>query len=128
MDKKILKIESNLEMLCPIKYFLEVAGGKWKSSIICILSDGKYHRNAEIKRRLNGITNAMLTQCLRQLKNDDIIERVQYNEIPPRVEYRLTKKGNEIIPILESMAVWGFENLSGDTGKRVYCRTCRSIV
>lgn len=112
------------ELLCPIKSFMDVAGGKWKASILCILSDNKPHRYGRIKKKLGTITNAMLAQSLQQLEDDGLIERIQYNEIPPRVEYSLNEKGESIIPVLVDMARWSNENMMQE-GRKFGCKECR---
>lgn len=114
------------ELLCPMKYFLEVAGGKWKTSIICILSTGEPHRYSRIRRKLGNITNTMLAKSLQELEDEDIVERIQYNEIPPRVEYLLTDKGKTIVPILLKMAEWSSRSMA-DKGNTTLCKKCRSI-
>lgn len=115
------------ELLCPIKYFMDLVGGKWKVSILCVLSDGKPHRYGNIRKRLGNVTNTMLAKSLQELEFKGIINRVQYNEIPPRVEYSLTDKGDSLIPIVVDMAKWTVENNSSD-GVKVQCKTCREIV
>lgn len=112
-------------LLCPIKYFMDVAGGKWKASILCILSDKEPHRYGRIKKKLGTITNAMLAQSLQQLEDDGLIDRIQYNEIPPRVEYSLNERGESIIPVLINMARWSNENLM-NKGKKSSCSECAS--
>lgn len=119
------------ELLCPVKNFMSVAGGKWKVSILCILADNEHHRYGNIKRRLINITNAMLSQSLQQLEVDGLVSRIQYNEIPPRVEYILTEKGKSIIPVIVSMAKWSVENSvpsqNCQTEKKIFCSDCKQI-
>lgn len=112
------------ELLCPIKYCMDIAGGKWKSSILCILADEKPHRNSNIKRKLGNITNTMLTQSLQQLEDAGMITRTQYNEVPPRVEYSLTEDGKSIIPLLVQMGKWGSIQMEKHSEKRSYCKNC----
>lgn len=114
------------ELLCPIKYFLEVAGGKWKTSILCILATGELHRYSRIRRKLGNITNTMLAKSLQELEDEDIVERIQYNEIPPRVEYLLTDKGKTIVPILLKMAEWSSRSMV-DKSNASFCKKCQSI-
>ncbi|WP_314048725.1 helix-turn-helix domain-containing protein [Peptostreptococcus stomatis] len=114
------------ELLCPMKYFLEVAGGKWKTSIICILATGEPHRYSRIRRKLGNITNTMLAKSLQELEDEDIVERIQYNEIPPRVEYLLTDKGKTIVPILLKMAEWSAKTMA-DKGNATFCKKCQSM-
>lgn len=73
--------------LCPLRYMTKILGGKWKMSIICILSNLDAIRYSAIKRKLKDITDIMLAQSLRELSNEGLVNRIQYNEIPPRVEY-----------------------------------------
>jgi DNA-binding HxlR family transcriptional regulator len=64
-------------------------------------------RYNELKRNIEGITNMVLTQSLKELESDGIVNRKQYMEIPPRVEYSLTDSGKELIPALKALANWG---------------------
>lgn len=114
------------ELLCPIKYFFDVAGGKWKTSILCILASGEAHRYSRIRRKLGTITNTMLAQSLQQLEEEGMIDRNQYNEIPPRVEYGLTEKGKTIIPVLLNMADWSSKSMA-EKGNATFCKKCQPI-
>lgn len=113
------------DLLCPVRYFMDVAGGKWKISILCILSDGAPYRYSYIKKRLGDVTNTMLSKSLQELEKDGILSRKQYPEIPPRVEYRLTEKGLSLIPMIVSMGKWGVERC-GEEKEKIYCKTCKS--
>ncbi|MCA5964670.1 helix-turn-helix transcriptional regulator [Blautia sp. RD014234] len=93
--------------VCPLKYALNMVGGKWKLPIICILAREESVRYNSLKRKLVGITNMMLSQSLKELEENGIVHREQYNEIPPRVEYSLTKEGRSILEPLESLSKWG---------------------
>lgn len=92
--------------LCPIKFAVNIIGGKWKMYIIWILEKRGTLRYNELKRQIVGITDMMLTQCLKQLESDEIVERIQYNEIPPRVEYCLTQEGKSLFLALFEIANW----------------------
>ncbi|WP_348982075.1 winged helix-turn-helix transcriptional regulator [Paenibacillus sp. SZ31] len=59
-----------------------------------------------------GITGTMLTNCLKDLIHSGIVHREQYNEVPPRVEYSLTESGKELVPLIESMVMWGQKNMT----------------
>jgi DNA-binding HxlR family transcriptional regulator len=97
---------------CPLAAALEIVGGKWKIPIICALySDGATRFN-ELRHKMRGISNTMLASSLKELETDGILVRTQYNEMPLRVEYRLTEKGASIIPILTQLGAWG-NSLSG---------------
>ena len=115
------------ELLCPIRYTLDIVGGKWKLPILCMLASGTPTRYSSIKRKLDGITNMMLAQSLKELGASGIVHREQYNAVPPRVEYTLTKKGKSIVPILFQLAEWGSEHMQTDTACGVNCDKCQSI-
>lgn len=68
----------------------------------------------------------MLSQSLKELESYGMLRRIQYNEVPPRVEYELSDKGKSLIPILEDMAEWGAASLN-ETKQRVNCTSCRKI-
>lgn len=108
--------------ICPLRYITDILGGKWKMPIICILADQKPKRYSTIKRRLRDITNMMLAHSLRELEADGMVTRVQYNEIPPRVEYSLTERGVSAVPVLTAAAEWAVHEL----GDRARCEECRS--
>ncbi len=89
-----------------IKTTLDVMGGKWKPLILYLLQE-KTLRFSEVQKQIDGITQKMLTQQLRELESDKIITRKIYPEVPPKVEYSITKHGKTLIPILISMESWG---------------------
>ena len=62
-----------------------------------------------IKKAIEGITNTMLTNSLRELEADGLVSRIQFNEIPPHVEYSLTEKGTALLPIFCEMTMWGLQ-------------------
>lgn len=113
-------------LLCPIRYALDVVGGKWKLPIICMLAGEQPVRYSSIKRKLSSITNMMLAQSLKELEAAGLVHRKQYNEVPPRVEYTLTPKGKSIIPPLTNLAEWGIDNMSQDKSGSAFCNTCQS--
>lgn len=98
------KLESDIR--CPLEYGLEVFGGKWKSRIICVLANKQPLRYSEIRKALHNITDTVLASTLKELIANDIIHRESYNEIPPRVEYTLTEKGQSVVPILQHICRW----------------------
>lgn len=104
---------------CPVTATLDVIGGKWKPIILWLLK-GQTRRFSELKRNLPGITQKMLTQQLRELEADGIIHREIYPQVPPKVEYSLTSKGETLTPVLDQMAAWGrlhVEELRAAQGK-----------
>lgn len=92
---------------CPLTYALNLIGGKWRLPIIWALSQNPNVRYNELKRSIDGITNMMLTQSLKELEAYGIVGREQFMEIPPRVEYSLTENGEALIPALKALASWG---------------------
>ena len=91
---------------CPVEATLELIGGKWKGIVLYYLLDGKL-RFSELKRQIGCVTQRMLTKQLRELEADGLVNRIVYAEVPPRVEYELTKEGNSLKPILTSLRKWG---------------------
>ena len=91
---------------CPLGKGLAVIGGKWKLRIICTLYMDGTQRYNDLVRKTKGITNAMLSASLKDLEADGIINRNQYSEIPPRVEYSLTERGRELWPIIHRFMHW----------------------
>ena len=89
-----------------IEATLEVIGGKWKTVILCHLMRGK-KRTSELKRLMPEITQKMLTQQLRELESDGVINRIVYNQVPPKVEYELSEYGSSLESILNSLCTWG---------------------
>ncbi|MFD2446919.1 winged helix-turn-helix transcriptional regulator [Bacillus sp. CGMCC 1.16607] len=90
---------------------LEVIGGKWKCVILCHLTHGKKRTN-ELKRLMPDITQKMLTQQLRELEEDGVINRIVYNQIPPKVEYELSEYGWSLQGILDSLCAWGEKHIT----------------
>lgn len=96
---------------CPVTYALKLIGGKWQIPILWVLSQNGTMRYNELKRKIPSITNMMLTQSLKDLEANGLIKRVQYMEIPPRVEYSLTDAGKKLMPALAELARWGTEQM-----------------
>lgn len=96
---------------CPIIYAMELIGSKWKMPILWNLTqeDGLHYN--ELKRRIHGITNTMLTKCLRELEAEELIQRVSYGTVPPSVSYHLTSLGKKLIPSLDGLYAWGEEHM-----------------
>lgn len=90
-----------------IIYTLSVVGGKWKWLILAILFENGVQRYGQIKKSAPSITHKMLSQQLKELESEQLVYRNEYHQIPPKVEYSLTEKGQTLIPILQLMAEWG---------------------
>ena len=93
--------------LCRVDDALGIIVGKWKPLILLILLQEGTHRYSELKRRVPGITQKMLTKQLRELEAEDIISRKVYPQVPPKVEYAITEYGKSLEPILTAMHEWG---------------------
>ena len=98
------KIEELLD--CPLQAAINVIGGKWKTIILFTLADQTL-RFGELKKSIPKVTQKMLTQQLRELEADGLVTRVVYPEVPPKVEYSLTKFAEELRPILGQLCDWG---------------------
>ncbi|WP_409967918.1 helix-turn-helix domain-containing protein [Bengtsoniella intestinalis] len=95
--------------VCPLQVALKRIGGKWKIPILCVLSSGEGIRYNELMKKVTGITNTMLASSLKELEKDGLITRVQYNEMPIRVEYFITEKSLSLMPAMQMLAQWGME-------------------
>jgi DNA-binding HxlR family transcriptional regulator len=91
---------------CPAERTLDIIGGRWKVLILWQLFQGE-KRFSELFRALEGITQKMLTQQLRELEKDGIVHRQVYPQIPPKVEYSLTLLGESLRPVVDAMCEWG---------------------
>ncbi len=96
---------------CPVTSLLEMLNGRWKFQIIYELCIKNPIRFGELKKALGGITNTMLASSLRELEQDGLVNRKQFNEIPPHVEYSLSNKGTDLLPVFYEMTKWGFKYL-----------------
>ncbi|MCA0987386.1 winged helix-turn-helix transcriptional regulator [Guptibacillus algicola] len=104
-------LDQDGKLKCSIEYTLKKIGGKWKTVILWHLGVDGNHRYNELRRLLPGITHKVLSQQLKELEDDEFIDRKQYNTIPPKVEYSITEKGKTVMPILEQMHKWGTEQM-----------------
>lgn len=95
---------------CGFNHTLNLISGKYKLSVLYCLYKANIVRYNELKRMLEPISFKTLTNVLRELESDNLIIRKEYPQIPPKVEYSLSKKGQSFIPILEAMCAWGEEN------------------
>ncbi|MDQ5951854.1 MAG: hypothetical protein QG639_1135 [Patescibacteria group bacterium] len=101
-----MKVIKKIKELCPVAITLETVGGKWKLVILWHLSRGT-HRFSELERKIEGITQKMLTQELREMEKDGLVFRKVYPVVPPKVEYSLTDHGKSLNSVLDSLSSWG---------------------
>ncbi len=93
---------------CPITVTLEYIGGRWKTIILFVLND-RTLRFGQISVRIPAISRKVLSQQLKELVDDGLINRKKYNETPPRVEYSITEFGKSLKDVLTQMEKWGLE-------------------
>ena len=93
---------------CGVTHFLNRIGGKWKVLIIYAISKNA-NRFSLLQKVMPHISKQMLVNQLRELEEDKIIERMIYAEMPPRVEYKMTKFGRSIMPVISVIEAWGFK-------------------
>ena len=89
-----------------VEEVLRLLEGRWKLIILFHLFDGKVQRYSDLERLIPGVSQKMLTQQLRQLEADAIVARKLYPQVPPKVEYRLTDKGQALCPALDGLLKW----------------------
>jgi DNA-binding HxlR family transcriptional regulator len=98
---------------CPVCRTADIVCGKWTLLVIRDLAEGR-SRFCELERSLEGISPRTLSLRLRALEEEGVVKRQTFPEVPPRVEYALTEKGRALVPIIETMRVYGREWLSPD--------------
>jgi Predicted transcriptional regulators len=97
---------------CPLTYALDLISGKWEIKILFFLLKYEKLRFGQLKACLPGITNTVLTGSLKKLEHMGVVKRIQFNEVPPHVEYSLTGAGMELLPIFMELSKWGEKNNS----------------
>ena len=107
------------EYPCSFGFALDMVSGKWKGLILWHLKDETLRYN-EIRKKIDGITQKMLTQTLRDLEKHQLITRKVYAVVPPKVEYTITEHGQKLIPIFEMMLEWG-NDVGSQLGEVLEC-------
>src|SRR5262249_18175294 len=115
MSKKSLKADL-FNPNCPSRHVLELIGSKWSMLLLCLLSVSRIRilcelyesktRTGQLKRKVQGISQKMLTQTLREMQQSGIVKRISYPEVPPRVEYELTELGYSLAELVVKMEQW----------------------
>ena len=100
----------NEKIVCPIEATIKLIGGKYKAIILWHLMNNTL-RYSELHKKLFKATDKMLTQQLRELERDGLVNRTVYPVVPPKTEYSLTDFGKSLAPILDLMCDWGYEYL-----------------
>lgn len=115
-------------MRCPFEYALQIFGGKWKSRILCLLHNTGALRFHRISAEMDNISDGVLSAALQELQNDGIVSRTVYGEVPPRVEYALTERGESLIPLLRSICLWAQTERDFDADDLLLpCRQCEHM-
>lgn len=91
---------------CPVENMFLLLSGKWNLRVLFELTKTETARFGNLKKQINGITNTMLSSTLKKLETEGLVTRVQFNEIPPHVEYSLSTKGKDLYPIFLDMLQW----------------------
>jgi DNA-binding HxlR family transcriptional regulator len=91
---------------CPVELTVDVVGGRWRTVLLSHLKEG-VHRYGELRRRMPGISEKMLTQRLRELEADGLVSRRDLGTVAPHVEYELTDEGRSLAPVLQALYDWG---------------------
>ena len=102
---------------CPVEVTLDLIDGKWKGVILYHLQGGTL-RFGDLRRRMPGITQRMLTKQLRALEADDLVTRKVYPEVPPRVEYTLSPTGERLKPVIDALKAWGEDHRARQAASR----------
>lgn len=108
--EKNQKIINQSDENCPVRKSLALLGGKWTLLILFQINE-RVIRYGELKRCIPGISEKMLIQGLNFLVENKLVSKKSYPEIPPRVEYRLTKLGLKTLPVIDNLASFGLKNL-----------------
>ena len=102
-------------------YTMSLVSGKYKMIILYWLAEYSVLRYNELKRRLGTISHKTLSLSLKELEADGLVQREEYPQIPPKVEYSLSERGRSLIPILDAMCIWGEENRPRGKGEADGC-------
>lgn len=110
MDKN-LKNKYGNPVNCPVRNVIDRLGDKWSVLVLLLLEEGGILRFNEICTCINTISQKMLTVTLKTLEADGLVKRTVYPQIPPKVEYELTRRGKSLLPHLHGLVQWAAKNL-----------------
>lgn len=97
---------------CPVRNVLSRIGDRWSLLVLLALHDkAGTMRFSDLCKTIPDVSQKMLTSTLRKLEADDLLSRTVYPEVPPRVEYKLTKRGKTLIPLLNQLVDWSLDNM-----------------
>ncbi len=104
-------VQSDIINECPVQHTHQFIGGKWRIGILWSLRNER-RRFGQLKHDVLGISEKMLIQELKHLQALDVIKRRAFNEVPPKVEYRLSARGKTLIPLIEAVVTWGYTDIA----------------
>ena len=113
----MMKRKGHGEAGCAVEVTLGLIDGKWKGVILFHLQEGLL-RFGELRRKMPGITQRMLTKQLRALEADGLVTRKVYPEVPPRVEYTLSPTGERLKPVIDALKAWGEDHRARQAATR----------
>lgn len=96
---------------CPVRNVLSRVGDKWSMLVLFTLENNSRLRFKELQRNIPDVSQKMLTATLKMLEGDGLVSRKAFPEVPPRVEYSLTEKGQSLLPLIDSLLSWATENM-----------------
>ena len=97
---------------CPVRNVLSRIGDRWSLLVLLALHEkAEAMRFSDLCKAIPDVSQKMLTSTLRKLEADDLLSRTIYPEVPPRVEYKLTKRGKTLIPLLNQLVDWSLDNM-----------------
>lgn len=112
-NKELRKLKDYNPGNCPVVYSLNKIGNRWKLLVIHYIKQG-HNRYSTLQKVIPDISRQTLTNQLRELEVDGILERTIYPQIPPKVEYKLTELGLSLQPIINEMSKWGLKHIKPD--------------
>ncbi len=123
MKMNQLPLQENLKKFtridqCPVRNIISRFSGKWAMLVLCVLSENDATRFNAIGKAIPDISPKVLTETLKSLEADGLIARKIYAEIPPRVEYSLTKLGQSLLPLIGDLVTWAISNFDEITSNR----------
>lgn len=103
--------KNSIVEICPIRNVISRFGDKWSLLIILLLNENEKLRFNQLGKMIPDISTKVLSSTLKTLEADDLVKRTVYPEVPPRVEYNLTKTGVSLVPIVNELTQWAIENM-----------------
>ena len=105
-------IKNTEDPVCSIDYAFRRIGGKYKARILLYLYDNQVLRYGELRRYITDITPKMLSQTLRELEEDELVQRTVFRDKPPKVEYTISETGLRLVPFIRELKEWGDHQLA----------------